>query len=106
MSVPRIMIMRSPAVDWDTFGVLSSKTAATIFTEYYLETKISYPEYERWVDLMSGSQIEKLKEFYVAMVKKYVKNYFFLGLLIYLHDLKLKNGDGEKEIQNGASDNK
>lgn len=69
---------------------MSGKQAAEMFSERYLETKISYAEYERWNEMLMGSKVGLLEEFYKEMVEKYIRNWHILGLLIYLHDLKQK----------------
>lgn len=73
---------------------LSGKQAAEMFSERYLETKISYSEYERWNEMLMGSGVGMLEEFYKEMVRKYIPNWHILGLLIYLFDLQ----NGKKEV--------
>lgn len=69
---------------------LSGKQAAEMYSERYLETKISYAEYERWNEMLMGSRVGLLEEFYKEMVRKYIPNWHILGLLIYLFDLQSK----------------
>lgn len=69
-------------------GELSSSMAVDIFRMKYVETKLSFIEHNRLVDLLNGSTQDLLTQFYVAMVKKYQPNYYHFGLLIYLYDLQ------------------
>lgn len=67
-------------------GELGDELSARIFQMKYLETRIKLAEYDRWMNLLTGSTTDSLISFYRDMVKKYVPNYYHYGLLIYLHD--------------------
>lgn len=77
-------------------GQLTKEMAANLFTMKHLETRITMAEYNRWLDVMTGSvyhinhENHAMGDFYIEMVRKYLPQYYHIQLLIFLYELNEK----------------